>query len=143
MNFRIRIRPVSRGFTLLEMSLVIMVLLALITIGMKAGPSYRSWKLGREASDILHTVYAAQRTFLADNPSTAVTSITHALLLPYMPKGTATFPRGTSLTGTQLNIFVGSSPPFMTTSGTTTGTNSPARYDPSGSNTDSLWDVGE
>ena len=133
----------ARAFTLLEMTIVIMVLLALVATGFKAGSFLGSWKKGRAASDTLRTVYAAQRTFLADNPTTPVTSITHTLLRPYLPGNPATFPTGTSLTGGTLNIFVGKSPPFMTTSATTTGTTPPNAYDPSGSTTDSLWDVGE
>lgn len=142
MNPRIPFSP-ARAFTLLEMTVVIMVLLALVAAGFKTGSFLGSWKKGREASDTLRTVYVAQRTFLADNPTTPVTSITHNLLRPYLPGNPATFPTGKSLTGGNLNIFVGASPPYMTTSATTTGTTPQTPYDPSGSTTDSLWDVGE
>lgn len=132
-----------RGFTLVELTLVISIILLLVTVGLKSSSVFKNYRAAREASDILRTVYVAQRTYLADNPTTAMGSITPALLLPYIQNGPAVFPTGRSLTGTNLNIFVGSSPPFFTATGTVSGTNPPARYDPSGSTTDSLWDVGE
>ena len=128
------------GFTLLEMSMVILVLLTLISAGFYASTSYRDWSLAREASENLRSAYVAQRTYLADNPTTPVSSLTPAMLLPYLPNSPATFPTGKSLTGSTLTIRVNISPPYMTTS---TGGTSGTAYDPSGSNTDSLWDVGE
>lgn len=124
------------GFTLLEMSMVILVLLTLISAGFYASTSYRDWSRAREASETLRGVYVAQRTYLADHPTTPVSSLTPELLLPYLPNGPAAFPTGTSLTDTTLTILVSVSPPIMTTNGATP-------YDPSGSTTDSLWDVGE
>jgi type II secretory pathway pseudopilin PulG len=132
-----------RAFTLLEMSIVIMVLMALVATGFKAGSFLGDWKKGRQAADTLRTVYVAQRTFLADNPTTPVTSITHTLLRPYLSGNPAVFPTARSLTNTNLNVFVGVSPPFLTTSNVVAGSAPPTRYDPSGSITDSLWDVGE
>lgn len=143
MNSRVHVQRSRRGFTLLELTMVISVLLLLITVGLKSNNAFRSWKLAREASDTLRTVYVAQRTYLADNPTTAMSSLTPALLLPYIQNGPATFPTGKSLTGAVLNVYVGASPPFFTTTATTSGATAPSRYDPSGSNTDSLWDVGE
>ncbi|MCW1884466.1 type II secretion system GspH family protein [Luteolibacter flavescens] len=131
------------GFTLLELTMVISVMLLLITVGLKANSGFKNWKLAREASDTLRTVYVAQRTFLADNPTVPVTSLTHAQLLPYIQNSPAAFPTATAINGSALNIFVGVSPPFFTTTGVVSGTNPPVRYDPSGSLTDSLWDVGE
>ena len=143
MKSRIHGQMSHRGFTLLEMTLVISVMLMLITIGLKSSNAFKNFRTAREASDILRTVYVAQRTYLADNPTTATKDITPALLLPYIQNGPATFPTAKSLTGGNLNIYVGASPPFLTTSATQTGTPAPTRYDPSGSTTDSQWDVGE
>ncbi len=143
MKSRAHVRLSPRGFTLLELTMVISVLLLLITVGLKSSNAFSNWKFAREASDTLRTVYVAQRTYLADNPTTAGTSLTHSLLLPDIQNGPATFPTGKSLTGGTLNVYVGSSPPFFTTTSTTTGATPPTRYDPSGSTTDSLWDVGE
>ncbi|HEY1123595.1 MAG TPA: type II secretion system protein [Haloferula sp.] len=143
MKSRLHGQSSHRGFTLLEMTMVISVMLLLITVGLKSTNAFRNFKVAREAADTLRTVYVAQRTYLADNPTTGLTSITPALLLPYIQNGPTTFPTGKSLTGQTLNVFVSASPPFFTTSSTTSGSAPPTRYDPSGSTTDSLWDVGE
>lgn len=140
MNSQASIRSVSRGFTLIEMSLVIFVLLALLTSGFYVSNVVGQWKLARDASETLRTVYVAQRTYLADNPTVPVTSLTQAMLLPYLPNNPATFPTATSLTSAVLHARVNISPPYFTvTAGGIAGT----RYDPSQTTTDSLWDVGE
>ncbi len=140
MRSRSHFPPARRAFTLVEMTVVILVLMTLISIGFYGTSAYRNWSLAREAAETLRTTYVAQRTFLADNPTTPVTSLTPALLLPYIPANPATFPSGISLTGSPLTVRVNVSPPYMTTS---TGGTSGARYDPSANTTDSLWDVGE
>lgn len=128
------------GFTLIEMSVVICILIALMGVGMSVSGSARTWKNGRAGSETLRSVYSAQRAYLADHPTATVASLTQALLLPYLPGGPAAFPTSTSNENTVLHARVNVSPPYLTaTAGGTTG----ARYDPSGSNTDSLWDVGE
>ncbi|WP_193211052.1 type II secretion system protein [Luteolibacter marinus] len=140
MNARYFSKSTSRGFTLIEMSLVIFVLITLMTTGFYSSSVIGDWKKAREGSETLRTVYVAQRTFLADSPTTAVTSITPAMLLPYLPNGLTTFPTAKALDGTRLYVRVNVSPPYLTaTSGGTGGT----KYDPSASPTDSLWDVGE
>ncbi|MEK7949063.1 type II secretion system protein [Luteolibacter soli] len=143
MKSRVHGQSSHRGFTLLELTLVMSVLLLLITVGLKSNNAFKTWKLAREASDTLRTVYIAQRTYLADNPTTAMSALTPALLLPYIQNGPTVFPTAKSVTGATLNVFVGASPPFYTTTATVSGATSPSRYDPSGSTTDSLWDVGE
>ncbi len=124
------------AFTLLEMTIVIMILLALIKIGMFSSAKMNEWKLGRTASETLRSVYSAQRMYLADNPTAAVSAITTALVTPYLPNGVAVMPTVTSLTGSTLNILVNVSPPVINAGSGTS-------YDPSGSTKDSLWDVGE
>lgn len=126
----------KRAFTLLEMTIVILVLLLLVKVGLSSSNKLDQWKLGRAASETLRTVYSAQRMYLADNPTANVTSLTSALILPYLPNNAATMPTVKSLTGTTLSILVNVSPPFI-------NAGSGVRYDPSGSFTDSLWDVGE
>ncbi len=133
-------RHANRAFTLLEMTIVIMVLLALIKIGLFSSKKMDEWKLGRAASETLRGVYAAQRMLLADNPTMAPAAITDALVLPYMAHNAGgtpiALPTVKSLAGTNLGILVSVSPPVI-------NAGSGVAYDPSGSNTDSLWDVGE
>ena len=126
----------GRAFTLLEMSIVILVLLALIGTGLFVSKQMDEWKLGRQASETLRSVYSAQRMYLADNPTASVGSLTPTLLIPYLPNQATSMPTVTSLTGTQLSILITVSPPVV-------NAGSGVTYDPSGSNTDSLWDVGE
>ena len=117
------------------MSLVIMVMLALIGTGLFISKKTDDWRLGRQASETLRVVYAAQRMYLADNPTASVSSLTGTLLIPYLPNQATTMPTVTSLTGATLNIIVTVMPPVV-------DNGSGGTYDPSGSSTDSLWDVG-
>ncbi len=131
--------PLSKAFTLLEMTIVIMVLIALMGLGLFTNRKMDEWKLGRAASETLRSVYTAQRMYLADNPTASVASLTPALVLPYVPNlpvGATTLPTVKSLEGTTLTILVNVSPPVI-------DGGSGVAYDPSGSNQDSLWDVGE
>jgi type II secretory pathway pseudopilin PulG len=123
------------GFTLVEMSLVIFMLIALMGTGMFASSAISKWQAGRAASETLRAVHVAQRTYLADYPTTAVTALTRTALLPYLPDRPATFPKITGLDGVERDIRVTVSPPVIIQG---TGT-----YDPSGNSKDSLWDVGE
>lgn len=124
------------GFTLLEMSLVLMVLLSLIAMTSFGGSAISTWTKGRDASETLRSVYVAQRTYLADNPTAPLSSLSEAKLMPYLPMNSGTFPKVKGLDDTMRSINVNVSPPVVKdTSGST--------YDPSGSPKDSLWDVGE
>jgi len=124
-----------QGFTLLEMSIVIMILLSLMGSGLFVYKKMDEWKLGRTASETLRQVYSAQRMFLADNPTRTVNSITATDVVPYLPGGGTALPTVKSLTGSDIGIRVDVSPPVFGSGSET--------YDPSGSNKDSLWDVGE
>jgi len=125
-----------KAFTLLEMTIVIMVLLALIKTGLFVSTKMDEWKLGRDAAETLRTVYSAQRMYLADNPTVAVADITSTVIIPYLPNGATVMPTVRSLVNTQLSVLVNVSPPVI-------NAGSGVTYDPSGSNKDSLWDVGE
>jgi type II secretory pathway pseudopilin PulG len=129
-------RQLPKAFTLLEMTIVIMMLLALVKVGLFASSKMDEWKLGRAASETLRSVYSAQRMYLADNPTVSVGSLTSELVLPYMTNNTVVMPTVTSLLKTNLPIIVNVSPPII-------NAGSGVAYDPSGSNRDSLWDVGE
>jgi type II secretory pathway pseudopilin PulG len=129
-------RESPKAFTLLEMTIVIMMLLALVKIGLFSSTKMNEWKLGRAASESLRQVYSAQRMYLADNPTVSVSDLTSALILPYMTGNITVMPTVQSLTGSTLSILVNQSPPVI-------NAGSGVTYDPSGSNRDSLWDVGE
>jgi prepilin-type N-terminal cleavage/methylation domain-containing protein len=121
------------GFTLVEMSVAIGVMLILIGAVSLAIQPYLAYRDGRTAGEMLRSVKAAQLMYLSDNPSTPVTSLTQALLLPYMPNGT--WPSLPSVGGQVPTINCAVFPPLATLNGTT--------YDPSGSPSDGLWDVGQ
>lgn len=125
-----------RGFTLLEMTIVIMVLLALISTGFFVSRKIDEWKLGREASETLRQVYTAQRMFLADNPTRLVGSITATEIIPYLSGNLTALPTVKSLANSNLSILVNVTPPVI-------NAGSGVAYDPSGDNRDSLWDVGK
>src|SRR5690606_35754231 len=91
-----------RAMTLIELSVVIVVLLSLLGLGLYSMGGFEKWKLGRAASESLRSVYAAQRTYLADHPTEAVGSLTDAKLLPYMPGTPDAMPTVTSLNATEL-----------------------------------------
>lgn len=124
------------GFTLLEMTIVIMVLLALVSTGLFVNNRMDEWKLGRQAGETLRSVYSAQRMYLADHPTVAVSSITASNVIPYLANEATSLPKVTSLVDTQLSIKVNVTPPVI-------NAGDGSVYDPSGSSTDSLWDVGE
>ncbi len=138
-------RQSPKAFTLLEMTIVIMMLLALIKIGFFTSGKMDEWKLGRAASETLRSVYSAQRMYLADNPTADITKLTDTMLIPYIPNLKIQVPPATTLvtalntvkpiSGGSLSFSIIQSPPTLLQNGLT--------YDPSGSNKDSLWDVGE
>ena len=131
-----------RGFTLLEMSIVLMVLLSLLGVGLYSSRKMDDWRLARDAAETLRIVHSAQRLYLADHPTKDVSTIVAADIIPYLPTKAAALPTVKSLTGATLSILVNQSPPRI-------NNGSGAVYDPSGPSDkletfkDSLWDVGE
>ncbi len=124
------------GATLIEITVVLLLILSLVGIGSFATVKISEWRLGREAGETLRTVYSAQRMFLADRPTTVVSSITAAELIPYLPGNMTAIPTVESLEGTQLSIIINTIPPVVDAGGG-------AIYDPSGSTSDTLWDIGQ
>lgn len=120
------------GMTLVEMSVVVLVMMTLMGVGFVFSNKLREWRLGREASETLRAVYAAQRMYLSDNPTQALATVNQAQLLPYMPPGTNVFPTIESLEGEPLAITVNVSPPVIE-----------GNYDPSKIADDGMWDVGK
>ena len=130
---RVKIR---NGFTLVEMTVVIMVLMTLMGTGLYVSKQYGNWQLGRTAAENLRTVYAAQRMYLADNPTAVVANITNSQIIPYLPNRATSMPTVKSLAGVTLSIRINVTPPSI-------NNGSGGVYDPSGNTTDSLWDVGQ
>ena len=120
------------GFTLVEMSVVIALILVLAGAASLGIKPYYAYRDGRAAGEMLRAVKAAQLMYLADNPSTPIANLTQALLLPYMPNGA--WPTLPSVNGQAPTINCTVFPPQAVLGGAT--------YDPSGSPTDGLWDVG-
>jgi len=122
------------GLTLLELTVTIAVILLLagiVTISVKPFVAYRD---GTTAGEALRSVKAAELMYLADNPATDRTALTQANLLNYMPQGK--WPTLPSVNGQTPTIdFNNYFPPIAVLNGN--------RYDPSGSYTDGLWDVGQ
>ena len=118
----------------MELSVTIAVILILVGAASLGIKPYYAYRDGRQAGEMLRSVKAAQLMYLSDNPSTAVTALTQTLLTPYMPNGT--WPTLPLVNGTAALINCTVFPPVavLTVGGAT--------YDPSGSPTDGLWDVG-
>lgn len=130
-----RISGCRQGLTLIEMTVVIVILMTLIGMSMFAVNGYKEWQRGSEASRILRMVYNAQRTYLAEHPTESVSSLTAAKVIPYLSDNAAALPQAEALDGSVLSVKVSVSPPVLIDD---TGTN----YDPSGDTDDGLWDVG-
>lgn len=126
----------AKGFTLVEMTVVILVLLTLVGVGLGVSGQYGKWQLGRAAAEDLRFVYSAQRMFLSDNPTVLVEDITAADVIPYLANRATELPTVKSLDGAIFTIDPSVSPPTVVDG-------SGGVYDPSGSSTDLLWDVGE
>jgi len=123
------------GATLIEMSIVICVLLALMSTGLYFGSKISEWQAAKEAAEHLRGVYAAQRMYLADHPTTPVANLVDNDIIPYLPNNPGVMPTILSSKKEALGINITVSPPTLTLAGEV--------YDPSGSANDSLWDVGE
>ena len=124
-----------RGFTLLEISLVLALILGLsVMIGFGYN-AVSAWKQGKSAGLSLQAVYAAQRAYMADNPTALISAVTSAQLTAYLPEGWSSLPVFVGLNGEGLTLKFSVMPPMLLLGATP--------YDPSGKSTDSLWDVGE
>lgn len=103
----------QRGVTLIELSIVILVLLTLVGISVYVGGGYNAWNKERLAMEQLRTVYAAQRGFLADHPTTAVSALTPEMIIPYLPTGEEAIPIVEGLDGSSQTIQVDVMPPVV------------------------------
>lgn len=128
--------PSTKGVTLIELTVVIFVILSIMGATMYFAGNIGEWNKGKKASAALREVYVAQRSYLADNPRHEVAAIVSRDLIQYLPSGASVLPGVEDLNGNSLSFDVTKSPPVLTDLGGLI-------YDPSGSPTDSLWDVGE
>ena len=126
----------ASAFTLVEMTVVVMVMMTLLGTGLYVSRQYGDWQLGRAAAEEVRTVYSAQRMYLADNPTATVANITTAQIIPYLPNRVTVMPTVKSLTGATLSIRVNVTPPNI-------NNGAGGIYDPSGNPRDSLWDAGQ
>ncbi|MCF6312731.1 MAG: type II secretion system GspH family protein [Verrucomicrobiales bacterium] len=122
------------GLTLIEITLVISILLAMSYGVFSSLRGMEKWKIGKKAGEDLRLVYIAQKSYLADHPTTPVTDLTEAMLIPYLKNvantETAIPPVDNyPVSGSPLSITVNVMPPV-------------ASSDPSGKTDDGLWDVG-
>lgn len=124
-----------RGLTLIEMTVVIVILMTLIGLSVFAVNGYKDWQLGSEASQKLRMVYNAQRTYLSEHPTEQVSTLTDAKIIPYFSDKSDAMPTVEGLDGATYTIKVNVSPPVIIDA-------SGATYDPSGSSDDGMWDVG-
>src|SRR5271170_7258270 len=79
------------GFTLIELSITIAVILILVGAASLGIKPYYAFRDGRAAGEMLRSVKAAQLMYLSDNPAALLTSLTGGPtgnLTPYMPNGT-------------------------------------------------------
>jgi prepilin-type N-terminal cleavage/methylation domain-containing protein len=129
----LRTKRLKAGFTLVEMSITIAIILVLVGVASLGIQPYFAYRDGRTAGEMLSAVKAAQLMYLSDYPATPVTSLTPALILPYIPHGT--WPTLPLINGVAPTINCAVFPPVALLGGTT--------YDPSGSVTDGLWDAGQ
>lgn len=125
----------KRAMTLLEMTVVIIVLLTLISLSVFSVNGYREWQRGTEAARVLRMVYNAQRTYLAEHPTESVSSLTAAKVIPYLSDNASELPTAVAMDSSILTVKVSVSPPVLVDA-------DGGDYDPSGDTDDGLWDVG-
>ena len=77
----------TKGFTLVEISLVIGLLLGLATFAGMNMYAVRKWQKGKDAAVSLQGVLAAQKAYLSDHPTASMASVNVAQLSPYLPQG--------------------------------------------------------
>ncbi|MFC5454216.1 type II secretion system protein [Prosthecobacter fluviatilis] len=123
------------GFTLIEISLVIGLLLGLATFAGMNIAAVRDWQRGKDASVALQAVFAAQRAYLSDHPTADIAVVATDQLEPYLPQGWTTMPALVSLNDEPLTVDHTVMPPLLLLGSSV--------YDPSSSGSDGLWDAGQ
>ncbi len=120
--------------TLIELTVVIGVILILVGIAIPVTNAYRDWQTGISAGERLQAVYTAQRLYLSDFPTTDVTTLIPANIIPYLPDNAPALPVVQDLNGNPLAFNIAISPPiYLDAAG--------VLYDPTPAG-DGQWDVG-
>lgn len=122
------------GFTLIEISLVIGLLLGLATFATMNISAVRDWQRGKDAAVSLQAVFSAQRAYMSDHPTADISEVSAADLQAYLPDGWSSLPTAVSLTGETLTLNHAVMPPHWQLGVTA--------YDPSNTGNDGLWDAG-
>ena len=123
-----------RAFSLIEVTLVIGIMLALASVITYSVGTLNEWKTGRAVSEDLKAVYVAQKSYLADHPTSLASDFTEAQLVKYLPGNLTALPTAESLDEEELTLAYKVIPPVFKLGSTP--------YDPSDSTSDGLWDVG-
>lgn len=129
-----RCKPLAAALTLIEMTIVLMLILILVGGGMYFTNAYGEWESAKRAGESLRTVYSAQRQYLADHPLQKPADITAEVLLPYL-NGATSLPVIRDVNDEPLQIDLTVSPPLLK--------KGEATYDISGKSDDGQWDVGQ
>ena len=140
-------KRLCRGVTLIEMTVVILVLLTLIGVSVSAITGYNNFRRGTEAAQILRNVYNAQRTYLSENPTVNVDTLDADFadeIIPYLSQTAVDVDGNPEIPTIELGditygVDVSVIPPVFTVNGAAGAT----PFDPSGSTSDGLWDVGQ
>lgn len=130
----------QKGFTLIELTVIIAVIITLAGFSIVGTQSYLSWKSGLEAGETLKAVYQAQRLYLADNPTQTVSTLTAQNVIDYLPDGYTSIPTITDLDDNSHAINYQVIPPLI---GDPDPNQTTSDYDPSSSTNDGQWDVGK
>lgn len=135
MNLPSRAARHNGGFTLIEISLVIGLLLGLATFAGMNIAAVRDWQRGKDASVALQAVFAAQRAYLSDHPTADIAVAATDQLELYLPQGWTTIPALVSLNDEPLTVDHTVMPPLLMLGSFV--------YDPSSRGNDGLWDAGQ
>lgn len=131
----IRSGHLKSGFTLMEISLVIALILGLTTFIGFSVTAISAWQRGKNAGLGLQAVYATQRAYMADHPTADMATVTSAQLQVYLPSGWTAMPTFKGLDDESLTLDHTVMPPKLLLGS--------AVYDPSGKSSDGLWDAGQ
>lgn len=126
--------PSQRAFSLVEITLVIGIMLTLASIITYSVGTLNEWKVGRAVSEDLKAVYVAQKSYLADHPTSLASDFTELKIVKYLPGNLTAMPTAASLDDEELTLSYKVIPPVFKLGS--------SNYDPSDSTSDGLWDVG-